>query len=251
MSGKAPQLYPENRGFLESPFLRQRGLTVTCEVILPIEYDPLKLQKQVDFLEAHPGCTICCHKARYVYQDQEIEPGYRPEFDEDKLLTIENLFEKDDLVTNTIMFRNMDLDDVLDNIAHLPVGDYPLFMYLAQFGDIGYLNEVMSVYRLHKGGLHSSLDYVSQLQIKIECLQFFQATQGYSKNRALKKSIAEANFLIARHYFTEKNKKLTIHFIKKCLRDFRYLERGWKIDIFYILVNAYFPFLLTMRNKLR
>ncbi|HAX96890.1 MAG TPA: glycosyl transferase family 2, partial [Prolixibacteraceae bacterium] len=32
--------------------------------------DPLKLQKQVDFMEAHPECTICFHQTLAKYEDE-------------------------------------------------------------------------------------------------------------------------------------------------------------------------------------
>jgi hypothetical protein len=58
----------------------------------------------------------------------------------------------------------------------LPIGDYPLLLYNAQFGKINFMKDVMGVYRIHEAGVwgqfHDSLEKISprwiQLLEKIE-----------------------------------------------------------------------------------
>jgi hypothetical protein len=54
------------------------------------------------------------------------------------------------------------------NWAH---GDWPLFLFLSQFGEIGYIDELMGVYRVHSGGMWSGLDRLRQNESAIEVLE--------------------------------------------------------------------------------
>lgn len=38
--------------------------------------DPLKLQKQVDFLEANPGYSMCFHRAKVIYESQPMKKAH-------------------------------------------------------------------------------------------------------------------------------------------------------------------------------
>ena len=58
-----------NRNFLETL------LTVRGEFVALLDGDdywtsPRKLQRQIEFLETHPECSICFHNALVVYEDQ-------------------------------------------------------------------------------------------------------------------------------------------------------------------------------------
>jgi hypothetical protein len=52
----------------------------------------------------------------------------------------------------------------------MPWEDWPLYMLLAERGPIGYLNDIMGVYRNHGAGLWSALEAAPQLEAKIRFL---------------------------------------------------------------------------------
>jgi len=59
----------------------------------------------------------------------------------------------------------------------IPAGDYVLHLLNAQYGKIGFINEVMAVYRVHKGGVWGAKNlselYVKWIPIVKECRRHF------------------------------------------------------------------------------
>ena len=120
--------------------------------------DPLKLQKQVDYLEAHPDCMLCFTNATMHWEDGSGKP--------DRLFA-PNLEERDyagpemtaDWITPTasFVFRRdiLDTDFYHQVIAHPKVsivGDIPLVLTCARFGQVHALQDVTCVYRRQANG---------------------------------------------------------------------------------------------------
>ncbi|HBT85501.1 MAG TPA: glycosyl transferase family 2 [Porphyromonadaceae bacterium] len=114
--------------------------------------DPLKLQKQVDFLEVNSDCSLCFHASKSIRNN---DPGdfiiKRP-----KTIPQTNKFEMKDAIlggggfmaTNSMLFHREHVLSRPSWMEKTPVGDLPLMLLLASKGKIGYIDEVMSVYRI-------------------------------------------------------------------------------------------------------
>ncbi|GHV21159.1 hypothetical protein FACS189494_06150 [Spirochaetia bacterium] len=120
--------------------------------------DPQKLQKQVDFLETHPECSICFHPVQVIYEDEpskiEIFPVPNQRFDK-TYLTLDDLLKHNFIQTNSCMYHWRFTDEDISNVFPKDIlpGDWYLHLLHAQIGNIGFLDEVMSVYRKHSGGI--------------------------------------------------------------------------------------------------
>lgn len=116
--------------------------------------DDGKLQLQYDFLEAHPDHAICFHPVR-------TEPGGRmlPRERIPRRSSLRDLIERGNFIpTASLMFRNRVAQDGFpDWFYELKIGDLPLSVMNARHGDIGFLDRVMAVYRLHAGGTFSAV----------------------------------------------------------------------------------------------
>src|SRR5690554_456442 len=70
--------------------------------------DPLKLQKQVDFLEVNPDYVICCHNAKIINENGEhIQDKKLPYLTEDRDYTSFELQQGAFLLTMSLLFRNV------------------------------------------------------------------------------------------------------------------------------------------------
>lgn len=112
--------------------------------------DPYKLQKQVDFLEAHPECTMVCNRTkRYSEKDKHfIEDSFCLE--KDGFLDTKDIIRKGGLYISTcsIIYRKSLLVDYPIYCRKCHVGDYPLQIMAAMKGRMYYYNDAMSVYRV-------------------------------------------------------------------------------------------------------
>ncbi|MDD3437221.1 MAG: glycosyltransferase [Candidatus Gastranaerophilales bacterium] len=121
--------------------------------------DPLKLQRQTDFLDLNLDFSICFHPVRIFYEDgsesDKIYPGANMIGDR-KVLQLEHLLVFNFMQTNSVMYRwRFSGEESLKDIFPKDImpGDYFLHMLHAQKGKIGMLDGVMADYRRHKGGL--------------------------------------------------------------------------------------------------
>jgi glycosyltransferase involved in cell wall biosynthesis len=133
--------------FVETLKLSQGRYIAICE---GDDYwtDPLKLQRQADFLDANPDCVVCFHPVRVIYEngthEDEIYPVQKDGF------TLERLVEGNFIQTNSVMYRATNYNDLPDDILPL---DWYLHLYHAKMGGIGFIDKTMAVYRRHKGGI--------------------------------------------------------------------------------------------------
>ncbi|MBQ2822327.1 MAG: glycosyltransferase [Thermoguttaceae bacterium] len=120
--------------------------------------DPMKLQKQVDFLEAHPDYTICFHPVNVHFENQperkEIFPSEK-RINRGKEFTLDELVAGNFIQTNSVVYRWVIPEK--ESLEAFPPGIIPgdYFMHLmhAKHGKIGFINERMGVYRRHDGGV--------------------------------------------------------------------------------------------------
>lgn len=123
--------------------------------------DPLKLQKQVDFLEKNPEYVMCSH--RYDFYDQSNNTFYYNSDDKSRPYTLEFLLDGGWLFQPlTVVFRRTGFESSRYSECRYGV-DVVLFYFLLQQGPGYYLSDNMAVYRLHNNGVWSAIDGYSKM----------------------------------------------------------------------------------------
>lgn len=110
--------------------------------------DPLKLQKQVDYMEAHPECAVCFHPVM-VY-DQRTGEEYPDTLTKvPQITTIHDLARLSNYMHSpSVMYRyNPKVGETMAQFGELGVGDYLSHMLYAEYGNICKLPDYMAVYR--------------------------------------------------------------------------------------------------------
>ncbi len=119
--------------------------------------DPLKLQKQVDFLEANPGYGLVCSSFK-VYDQLSSTFTIRKD-SEERDISYEELLNTNRIGTLTVVFLNNIFDEYrLKNIRqkYWKMGDYPIWCYVANKMKIRKMKDITSVYRkLPESASHS------------------------------------------------------------------------------------------------
>ncbi|TVQ45483.1 MAG: glycosyltransferase [Saprospirales bacterium] len=129
--------------------------------------DPLKLQKQVDYLEQNPKAQFSFHFSSILKDDQII--GKRPNSG-GGVIKLENLLFRKTYPTMSLVFRRTAAlyMDQIRLYKQFCTGDFLLVLLLASRGP-GYLfPEVMGVYRVHPGGVYSPLGEIKKLKMGIQ-----------------------------------------------------------------------------------
>lgn len=114
--------------------------------------DPLKLQKQVDFLEAHPEFSMCFHRAK-ILKEYDCKVGLKCEDIEDREYNPNELFESWIVPTASILARREVLDVVNVGTERILNGDIVHILNCAKIGKIRGMSDVMSVYRVQSTGV--------------------------------------------------------------------------------------------------
>ncbi len=138
--------------------------------------DPHKLQKQVDLLETHPECAICGHNVEMKYGEDDTPTGKFCPPDQKEFAFLDDLLLGYPLPTLSVMFRNGLIEEFPDWFFSLPFGDTAILILNLlgmKNGKIGYLNEVMGVYRVHQNGIWSGRTAIAREVANIEEYQTF------------------------------------------------------------------------------
>lgn len=149
------------RGSATFNFPRARGKYIAlCE---GDDYwtDPLKLQKQVEFLEENLDYSACTH-SNYISKEGVLTKSSSRI--RTKSLILEDLVWDIPFQTASLLFRKNALE--LPDIFTDSLTDTTLFMLLAESGKIFFMPETMSVYRMHDNGVWAPLNHRSKIKVR-------------------------------------------------------------------------------------
>jgi glycosyltransferase involved in cell wall biosynthesis len=134
--------------------------------------DSFKLQKQVEFLEENPEFAICFHQAKIEYDDEPDRLAYSNSKSQQEVTTFSDLARGEYIYTSTCVFRNGDFRRYPERF-NCYLNNYTIDLHNAQFGKIKYMKEVMSVYRVHKGGIWSMTPREITLENQLSTYKFY------------------------------------------------------------------------------
>lgn len=134
--------------------------------------DPLKLQKQVDIIEANPDYSLCCHDAIMLWEDKQKQPKL---FSPDKLpsrLGMEDILNDWIIPTASMLFRSDVINDLPEWDVNIINGDFLLQLWCAHHGKINYIDEAMCVYRKDIHGQSVSATALYENKFRFEQFYF-------------------------------------------------------------------------------
>lgn len=203
--------------------------------------DPLKLQKQVDFLESHPDYSICFHSALLKWEKGEYPDSIFYRVKEREYYGTE-IFKRWIVATASVVFRKSVLDsNIYEKVLHekrFIYGDNPLFLCAAKLGRIYGMKEVMSVYRKHEGGAVFFHDIKRELKTNIHDIAVYEVFGEEYKRVAMNK-ICKRN--IYNYLILNENGRGKYRYL---LQDA--FKRNWLFSCVY-----YFYVLLKYNKKLK
>jgi glycosyltransferase involved in cell wall biosynthesis len=216
--------------------------------------DPLKLQKQVDFLESHSEYGM-------VHSSFSGKIGDRIEKDIWKNKTIpegwvlEELIKGNFIATATVCVRNELLREI--NISQLIakkkwiMGDYPLWLEVAAKSKIGYIPDDMTTYRVHANSATHGLNMEGQYKFFID---------RYAIKRYFAEKYQEVHLVNDLEEMYHKELLKYSIFLKrkelrgKCLRffrvSFRYQLSFWYIFSRFPVLDPLFVFIYFVKKKI-
>ena len=137
--------------------------------------DPLKLQKEVDFLESNPdyglvytGARVLQEKTGVLSENLSCQQNY-----------VSLLTNEDRIITLTTCFRKELLKKFHQDItccSQWLMGDLPLWLYFSFYSKIKWLPEITGVYRFLQNSASHSSDINKKIQFSLsafECRKYF------------------------------------------------------------------------------
>lgn len=212
--------------------------------------DECKLQKQVDFLDAHQQCSICFHAFKKVIENESrppefcFPPGRKP------IYTLEDFLKNSFIASVTTVFRRNLFEYFPEWYYRMPQGDWPLHVLNAQHGDIGYIDEVMGVYRVHSGGIWASCDTVTLLEKMIQGMEIINPHLETIQQEINMSTGSSLCFQAVKLCEEKGQLRRARHFRRKCLTMCR-RSNGLGLDLAKVLCRIYALPLWKAAGKLR
>jgi hypothetical protein len=142
--------------------------------------DPLKLQKQVDFLEANPEYSGAFHDIQLLESDGSWGNPRKSfqDFKERVDITLEDTISKTPpFHTSSFIFRSNSLK-LPKEFSRYTSGDMAIFMIVASQGKLRRIHNNMSVYRKHKGGI-TNTDNHRNIKLYLNRLFMFVSLKSF------------------------------------------------------------------------
>jgi glycosyltransferase involved in cell wall biosynthesis len=214
--------------------------------------DPFKLQKQVDFMEAHPDFTICFTDVEIINERGVHTDEYFSRKDGDTytiadfILSIQNI-----IPTPTILFRNV-LPNPLPAFYLDSIGaDRFIQICLADKGKAKHLKEKTAMYRDHSQGLTKSKELEERgLKAKIALYKNLNEYLGYKYDKYFRIrlfDLCKTNLI-----FESRNKKgmAKLQHYRKAMGDYlKYSDKLNLKEIVYYHLVLFFPAVLKLKKK--
>ena len=213
--------------------------------------DPYKLQKQADFMEANPDCSLCFTEVDILesspseYHDEFPRPN-KNEFD------IRDIIEtsKNFIPTATLFFRNVLPNPLPYFFQQAMSGDIALHLLLADKGKIKFIDAKTAVYRLHEGGISKTKEHLEKhaknlLLTYIRAHEYFKYKYSFFDDRIL--VLLKSNLIYGSRHL--KGRKKLNHAIEAFQLYFKHAPEFNLKETAYLFTLLFLPALLKPFQK--
>lgn len=150
--------------------------------------DADKLQKQAALLDLRKDVVLVGH--RFSLASKESSHTGHDSSHEQETGELEDILLRNYVHTATAMFRNGLLTN--DQLVSPPdAGDWFIWVQLAKTGKIAFINEVMSAYRIHQGGICSGMDIKNRVKSVRKSIDRLHKDFGRKYHAIKQKSISD------------------------------------------------------------
>lgn len=209
--------------------------------------DPLKIQKQIAFLERNPECMMSFHASKVITAKKLSTLRTIRPFQQDHLCTVEEIIRiaGAKIPTQSKVYRKQVVADLPQWYLSAHVGDMAKDLLIASRGTIAYMDETMSVYRLAVKGswtrsLYTGPDVIKKkigmLHRDIALYEAFNEGTGFEYNQVIEEVNSVINHGISLISDTALKEKL-----RNCreIRKSMGLWRGNKMILKYFLLVVF------------
>ena len=158
--------------------------------------DPLKLQKQVEFLDNNDDYVLCC--TAFTQSEGNSQVFSPIVFDKD-IITLEDILQEYWIGSLTTVFRFSAIDDYKAPFPMLPMADLPLWCHLAMKGKVKYLRDITANYRRLQDSACHSTDLKKEFHFRIEAMR----VREYYASKADKLPIVRSSIVKEAHYILD------------------------------------------------
>lgn len=163
--------------------------------------DPLKLQKQVDFLEEHPDFSLCFHNVKIWKQKEGVLVDDFITRDVPLETDICDMAVENYIHTPSALYRNDErIISFVNKIGQVRIGDYVTWMACAQFGKIYKMKECMAVYRFGIGIWSASSGVIRLVEAHSTLNKLCVAIDDVNAKNILEKRVSNLNDYIIDKY---------------------------------------------------
>jgi len=170
--------------------------------------DSHKLQKQFDFMEAHPEFSECFTNS-YVLDVTTGEKKIAKTHIWDVADTEGLLAHRDDDNvqmspghTSTFFYRNQFLQDYPEWMYGDVMTDFPLYMLMSQYGKAKFINDITSVYRHRSDGVSSEgWNYVKATRRRIFVYEHVNRDFDYKYKKIINPILADYYFKLGKRLY--------------------------------------------------
>jgi glycosyltransferase involved in cell wall biosynthesis len=201
---------------------------------------PFKLQKQVDFLDDHPRYAICFHDAIRMYENGSQRPWLYPG-GKKEVYSLADLAAGNFIPTCSTMFRNRLFSEFPGWYYEVSMGDWPLHIINAHYGDVGYIDEVMGVYRVHSRSRWSAKSRVDVLNDTINAAERIKLDLSSKYRKITDGSIIRWYLEIIELLSHGKDSQGASVYAKKCLRRLIAHKPAPNSALIRLILICYFP----------
>lgn len=188
--------------------------------------DQYRIQKHIDFLREKPECAMSFNSCNVYYEDSK-----KTEFSEihkalkDIRYTTEDLMQIYIIGNESCAFYDGQVFDKLpDDLFNLFIGDWMFNIYCSSFGDIGYLADIMNVYRKHNGGIWSCVDNLKRAKMMIKNVDEYNRYTNFMFDKEFTE-VRNQNLLMLENQYSENlNMVIVDDIFPLNLSGFRYQE---------------------------
>ena len=161
--------------------------------------DPLKLQKQVDYMESHPDCSLCFTNAIIHWYDGAHKDSVFSQFEE-KDYTGVDLCQDWISPTASFLFKTplyAEFSQIVHKYPNIIIGDSPLLLTCAKNGKIHGIPEITCVYGKHE---HSWTQYTDALKTYLSARSWEAQLKAFGKEyRTVMSNTFIGQYLLAIH----------------------------------------------------